>query len=259
MENISTKTLDYKCNIEKLTDSFLTSLNDEFSNLQEMMEYYHRNKNLEQELDTLQKKSILEQNEINILQNKIIELEKKNINIPSLQQENNELKGNIQKLEKLIEEKDIQMNQLIQEHKEFNKVSHIKAAHTKLEEKTREIEVLKQKLKNSKKMEVDKYSIKQNENKELVLENKMDDEVDNQSLENKMDDEVDNPQLENNTKTEDTEEDEEEEITYVKKKIKKVLRYISEDENRYVYTILENDEVGEIIGQVVNKKFVPLD
>ena len=92
MENISTKTLDYKSNIEKLTDSFLTSLNDEFSNLQEMMEYYHRNKNLEQELDTLQKKSILEQNEINILQNKIIELEKKNINIPSLQQENNELK-----------------------------------------------------------------------------------------------------------------------------------------------------------------------
>jgi len=54
------------------------------------------------------------------------------------------------------------------------------------------------------------------------------------------------------------EEEEDDETTYVKKKIKKVLRYISEDENRYVYTILENDEVGEMIGQVVNKKFVSL-
>ena len=122
MDTISSKTHDYKININKLTENYISSLNDEFSNLTEIMEYYTKNKNLESEIETIKENLFLEKEKNKNLENKIIELESQSKKTLDIENENIILKEKIIELEKLIDEKNSKIDEIINEHKEFNKL-----------------------------------------------------------------------------------------------------------------------------------------
>ncbi len=129
----------------------------------------------------------------------------------------------IDDLHMLIQQKDVEIENITEEKDNLSKVSQVKHLHVTLDQQNREIDSLK------KQVELLKKKTKDTETISPKLEKK-------ESLEEK-------ETVDNN-------------IRYVKKKIKGVEYYVSCDEDKEVYNILEHNELGENVGKIIGKKFV---
>lgn len=142
-------------------------------------------------------------------------------------------KKEIDDLHMLIQQKDEEIESITEEKNNLSKVSQVKMLHVTLDQQNREIESLKKQvelLKRKAKAKTSDTSANSSPSKPSVSESTPEEESDESSNESK--------------------------ITYVKKKIKGIEYYVTCDENKYVYQISENDEIGDNVGQIVGKKFV---
>jgi predicted RNase H-like nuclease (RuvC/YqgF family) len=128
----------------------------------------------------------------------------------------------IDDLHMLIQQKDAEIENITEEKDNLSKVSQVKHLHVTLDQQNREIDSLKKQVELLKKKTKDTVTI--------------------------------SPKVE---KVSDTYEKEKtDEVGYVKKKIKGVEYYVSCDDDKEVYNILDNNEIGENVGRIVGRKFV---
>ena len=140
-------------------------------------------------------------------------------------------KKEIDDLHMLIQQKDEEIESITEEKNNLSKVSQVKMLHVTLDQQNREIESLKKQVELlKKKTKTGDTSVDSSPPKQSKSESTPEEESDESSSESK--------------------------ISYVKKKIKGTEYYVTCDENKYVYQISDNDEIGDNVGQIVGKKFV---
>ena len=168
-----------------------------------------------------------------------------------------ELEGKIHELESSIEKHKLEISQLQEtnqnlesqynelktDFEDYKSVSIVKSLHKQISEKDNEIKIL------NKKLELTHNSISDKINK---FENQAtNDSTSNQVEEVDAEEEVQENEEEVNDQDE---EEEEEEVEFIIKKLRGKEWYVTDDEDREIYEKLDNDEVGEKVGQYKNNR-----
>ena len=188
--------------------------------------------------------------DVNISQEKDKLLDEYNQKNSKLEQENEELKKNnlflINENKSLKEEKD-----------NMNKVSLMKQLHLTIDQKSKEIESLKKQLDISK-----KKVLRASENNSPDTTGEQcggsSFETSDTHASNKKDTYEHKTSNDSEKESESESDTDPEPTSYSKKKIKGIYYFVTQDEDRYVFNIDDDDKIGDKIGQIVNKKFIKL-
>lgn len=151
------------------------------------------------------------------------------------------------------------------DYENYKKVSLVKTLHEKLDEAQREIEILRNKLEkqisnnqnitldiedDTKEEATDEKEVEEIEEAEKAEEEKVDAE------EEKVDSEDGEEEAEDGEEEKDEEviDESEEEVSFLEKKIRGKKYYVTDDDDREIYEMLPDGDVGEQLGAYVNNR-----
>ena len=186
-----------------------------------------------------------------------------------------ELEGKIHELESSIEKHKLeisqlqntnqnlesQYNELKTDFEDYKSVSIVKSLHKQISEKDNEIKILNKKLELTHNSISDKINKFENQatndstsNQEEEVDAEEEVEVDDQEEEEVQENEEEVEEVQENEEEVEEGETEEEEVEFIIKKLRGKEWYVTDDDDREIYEKLDNDEVGEKVGQYKNNR-----